>query len=406
MDIISREDIQELMDMQGDPMISVYMPARKVGQETLENPIHFKNLMLEVEALLRLRGNNEGEIRDLLSPLSELLDDGDFWQHQEEGLAVFRSPDNFRTLRLPVAVQASAIVNNRFYTRPLLPMLHSNGSFYLLALSMDNVRLFECDRHTCQAVDLGDVPTSMRAALGDEQLTHTLNFHTKAQPGPGGERMGIYFGKGSSNESHKKEDIQRYFTILENGITKRINQSNQPLVLAGVEYLLPIYREKNRYPHLVEPALSGNPEDRRVEDMHCEAWALVEPLMNQARLDAIDAYHILRNDRQASADIREIVPAAWFGQVDILLVGMVSKVWGQFDPETQAVRIHDRRELNDEDLTDLAAKFTLANSGLVYTYDLSEMPDGTPAAATLRYPLRGLNYSVDDEKYDQKNRLK
>lgn len=387
-------------------MISIYMPTRKVGQETLENPIHLKNSIAQVVALLHEKGWGAGDIRDLLMPLVELVDHGDYWQHQGEGLAVFRSPDVFRTIRLPAPVEDCAIVNNRFYTRPLLPLLQGNGRFYLLALSMDNVRLFDCDRRECTPVDLGDVPTSMQDALGDEHLTQTLNFHTNAQPVQGGTRAAMFFGKGSSNESHKKEDIQRFFTILEKGIYRLINKSNQPLVLAGVEYLLPIYREKNQYPHLLEQTLTGNPEDRKVEEMHAEAWSVVEPRMNQARMEALEGYHILKNDRKASTNIHEILPAAYFGQVDILMLSTEGKIWGRFDPENQNVTIHKRKELEDEDLADLAARYTLANNGLVYTYSLAEIPDGAIIAATMRYPLQGLNYADDEDKNVRKNTFK
>lgn len=36
-----------------------------------------------------------------------------------------------------------------------------------------------------------------------------------------------------------------------------------PLVLAGVEYLLPIYRRANTYPYLLDGGVTGNPEGRR-----------------------------------------------------------------------------------------------------------------------------------------------
>jgi hypothetical protein len=407
MDAYKREDILDLMNQEGDAMISIFMPTHTVGQATLENPIQLKNMIAEVEGLLRQKGKGSGEIRDLVTPLAELIDNGSFWQHQAEGLAIFRSSNTFQTMRLPINVEECTIVNNRFYTRPLLPLLHNNGSFYLLSLSIDKVRLYSCDRHDFQEMDLGEVPTSMEDALGDEQLTDTLNFHTNTQSAQGGERAGIFFGKGSSNDSHKKKDVLRFFTILENGINRLINQSTQPMVLAGVEYLLPIYREKNRYGYVLEQGITGNPEDRRVEDMHQEAWALVEPQMDQARMDAIDGYHILCNDHQSSNDIREILPAAYFGQVDILFVSTESKLWGKFDPDTQAVDIHERRQPDDEDLIDLAAKFAMTNGGLIYTYDMAEMPDGALIAATMRYPLKGLSYADDEEsKNQQKNHLK
>jgi hypothetical protein len=50
-----------------------------------------------------------------------------------------------------------------------------------------------------------------------------------------------------------------------------------PLVLAGVNYLLPIYHEANTYNFIVEEGIQHNTKQQTAQELHAEAWAIVEP---------------------------------------------------------------------------------------------------------------------------------
>jgi len=50
--------------------------------------------------------------------------------------------------------------------------------------------------------------------------------------------------------------------------TRNCGIKKAPLVLAGVEYLFPIYQEANTYPDLVEEGITGNPENLKPEELH------------------------------------------------------------------------------------------------------------------------------------------
>ena len=52
--------------------------------------------------------------------------------------------------------------------------------------------------------------------------------------------------------------------------------SHAPLVLAGVDYLFPIYREANTYPHLLDKGITGSPEELTIKDLHRQSLSLVE----------------------------------------------------------------------------------------------------------------------------------
>jgi hypothetical protein len=156
-----------------------------------------------------------------------------------------------------------------------------------------------------------------------------------------------------------------------------LRQDRSPLVLAGVGYLLPIYREANTYPYLMLAGITGNPESLSAVELQERAWTIVEPYFLQAREDAIAQYKELTDRKKASSDIREILPAAYQGRVDCLLLATDRQQWGKFDPETQAIEIHASAELDDEELLDAAAVQTLLHDG---TVNLSQL---------IGEPLRG-----------------
>ena len=279
--------------------------------------------------------------------------------------------------------------------KPLLPLLTNDGRFYILALSQNDVRMFDCTQHRVREIaleDLEGVPTSRAEALKFDDPEKQLQYHTGTQGtqmsgGPGGtaaQRAAIYHGHGVGKDD-EKINILRYFQILDRGLQTILHHERAPLVLAGVDYLLPLYREANTYAHLGDEGITGNPEALRGEELHAQAWQLVEPLFRQGQEAATAAYRQYLGTGRASHDIMDIVPAAYYGRVDTLFVATGMQCWGTFDAETQEVQLHQEAEPGHEDLLDVAALHTLSNSGTVYAVKPDEVPDGAAIAAVYRY---------------------
>jgi hypothetical protein len=161
-----------------------------------------------------------------------------------------------------------------------------------------------------------------------------------------------------------------------------------PLVLAGVDYILPLYKEANTYPNLMDEGILGNPELLSAKELQARAWAIVRPYFHKTREEAMARYRQLAGTGQASNDLREILLSAYYGRVEVLFVAKDLQRWGTCDPDTRAVRLHASAEPGDEDLLDLAAIQTLLHRGVVYTVDPEKVPDDQthePIAAVFRY---------------------
>jgi hypothetical protein len=380
---LQREELKILIQRREGPCVSIYMPTHRVFPETRQDPIRFKNLLREAEERLKAGGLQSQGAKKLLKQAKSLIRDGLFWQYQADGLAAFISSDVFYHYRFPLKFDELLVVTDRFHIKPLLPLFTHEARFYILALSQNEVRLFRCSRYSIHEVELEGVPRSLSEALQYDDPERQLQFHTRA-PAAGGERAAMFHGQGVGKDD-AKDNILRFFHQVDHGLQKILQEERAPLALAGVDYLLPIYREANSYSHVMGEGVTGNPEGLQPEELRREAWRLVEPYFLKVQQEATAQYKQLAGGDRASNQIEKILPAAHDGRVDFLFVAVGVQQWGTFDPITFSIHLHKEPGPGDEDLLDFAALHTLLNGGTVYAVNPEEVPDGAPLAAVFRY---------------------
>jgi hypothetical protein len=381
-DTITMEELKTFLTRYPGSHVSLFMPTHRRGRETQQDPIRFRNLLREVEERLVAKGLRSPDVREMLEPAQRLEQDRDFWQHQSYGLAVFFTPKEFHSYRLPLPFEELVVISDRFHLKPLLPFFASDGHFYILALSQNQVRLLQGTRYTVDEIDLKSMPHSMAEALQYERFAKQLQFHTGTSSRTGS-RSAMFHGEDIGDEA--KGAILRWFHKIDDELPNLFTHRQSPIVLAGVEYLFPLYKEANAYPHLLEEGIPGNPEELTSEELHARAWTLVQPFFMQAQDKAAAQYSQLAGTGQTTVDVTEAVLAAHRGRVDVLFVALDVQVWGKFDPSTETVHVHQDPEPGDEDLLDLAAIQSILNGGTVYAVQPEQVPNHAPLAAVFRY---------------------
>jgi hypothetical protein len=385
MDILSRKDLRALSEKKDGLHVSIYMPTHRAGPETQQDPIRLKNLLGQAEERLMDSGLRAPEAKAQLESAYKLIQDGVFWQSQSDGLAIFVSSEIARHYRLPLDFEELVVITERFHVKPLLPLLSGDGRFYVLALSQDEIRLLQGTRYRVGEVDLEGAPTSLAEALRFDDPERRLQFHTASGPSGGkGSRPAMFYGQGAPSQD-EKGDILRYFQKLDTGVQELLADEQVPLVLAGVDYLLPLYREANTYPHLSEEGIEGNPENLSAKELHQRAWAIVQPRFLEEREVAAKQFRQFADTDRASDNLTDIVPAAYHGRVETLFVALGVQQWGTFDPAANEIQMHQDAEPGDQDLMDSAAVQTLLHGGSVYAVELDQMPSEVSLAALFRY---------------------
>jgi hypothetical protein len=388
MDRLTRERIIDLVDARPSFAVSLYLPTHRAGPDTRpyaqEDVVGWKNLLREAADRLRVAGVPAREAEDLLEPARRLLDDAPFWQHQSHGLAAFLAPGVAHVLRLPQQFERMAVVGPRFHVLPLAPLVAADDRFYILALSQNDVRLMEAGRDTVAEVDLARAPKSLRDLLRVTVPEQQRQYRTLMAPpaATGGRGTAVFHAHGTGIDDNK-DNILQFCQQIDQGVRQLLHGSSAPLVLAAVEYVAAIYRQANRYPHLIEPVVAGNPDGLRPADLQRLAWPVVEPHLRAGQHAVLTRYWQAVATDRTTRQIENILPAAADGRVEALFVQEGAERWGRFDERTRKVVVHDEPEAGDEDLLNAAAAETLSTGGAVLLLGRDEMPD--PAGALLRY---------------------
>jgi hypothetical protein len=127
----------------------------------------------------------------------------------------------------------------------------------------------------------------------------------------------MYHGQGAG-EDEQKVLIEQYLNLVEKDLKEIFREQQAPLILAGVDYLLPIYRKVSEYPHIMEAGIIGSPEHSRPEELQEQAWPIVETYFRQETEKAVAQYQQLAGTDKATDNVEEIFAAAFTGRVDKL----------------------------------------------------------------------------------------
>jgi len=383
MNALPKEELKTLMQRRNDWCVSMFMPTYRTGVESQQNSIRLRNIIRRAEEALTNSGLRAQEVKELLKPVQELVSNVLFWRHQSDGLAIFLSKDVFRYFCLPVSFDELLVTADRFHMKPLLPLFHGDERFYVLALSQNETSLFEGTSQSIKDVDVENLPKSLVDALQNDVPEREINFRTGMT---GGERGTITMmsGHGAAIENNK-ENLLQYFRQIDKGLHDLLKEDNIPLILAGVEYQFPIYREANNYPFLLEEGIAGNPKGLRPEQMHRDAWAIVKPHFQKAENEALSQYSQSLGTGLTSDNVQEIIPAAYHGRVGILFVAPGYQYWGTYSAADDTVQLDEKQEPGNEDLADFAAISTFLNGGAVFVVAPDLVPGGARMAAVFRY---------------------
>lgn len=352
-------DLQSLNSTKSKHCISIYIPTAVAGRETLKGHIHLKNQLTEAKKELENLALSSSELAKLIDPIDALVEDTEFWQHQNHGLAIFAADGVFRTFELPMKVPVRLFVGESFDVVPILPMLSNDGRFYILALSENQARLLKATHHDVSEVHIDDLPRSMNSEVPEDEHEKHQQRHGGASGSP------TYFGtgNGSASDNHKV-DLKRYFDRVDSALTPYFNEHPAPVVLAGVEYLLPIYRTANTSATILEGEIHGNKERTSDQELHEEAWKIVAPHFTEAQTAAKDAFQQLLSNGTASSDAKEIKTAVDAGRVATLFVAVDAK--------------------NSPSINHAVVE-TLSKGGEIFAMDQDTMPTDKPLAASFRY---------------------
>jgi len=335
----------------GGVVVTLLLPMERKGVNTRKNPIVFKNAVKKAEDMLSDEQRSSGEIGKVLKQLKELDDESsEFWQTQQNGLAmVVYESGEITAFKTPFPLEEFVWVGKRPRLGRLMP-LTDELRFYILALDLNKLRLFETTRWDVDEIDLEHGPSSLDEATKDDDPEKTLQHHSSGNStGAGGKVDAVHHGQGGGTDDTKSKSIRRYLEMIDKNLPNHFDDLSISLVLFGQDSEVGHYREVNSYPHLHEDDIRFNPSHQSEDELEKR---ILDWVREQAAIDvknSIESLHSHVGQDQGSADFREVIKAAFTGRVDTLFVKKGATHYGTYDPDSHTVTSHDGDTVGTED---------------------------------------------------------
>jgi hypothetical protein len=386
--VLTKERFSELANYKNGCCISLFLGAHAAGVEVNEHydPINFKNQLQEIERRLKDKGQEQGLIESLLKPGYDLIRDNEFWTEMSPGLAVFISDGFFKYIRMPIApATEELVIEPTFYVTPLIPLMATSEYFYLLVISKQGCKLFKADAWGMQKVPV-EIPQSIEEVKRISGLdATTFRSGSSGSRAPRYSQEGSYHGAGGGNPDGK-DNMLTYFEAVDDILWDKVFKTeNAPLVLAGVEYEIPIYRSAADYHNIWPEALTGNRQQQDLNSLYQDAKELMKTYFEQRVNKALELYMNNSANGKTSSIAADVIPATHYSQVSHLFVCKGEHIWGTFDEMANELKFHDTPDEDGEDLIDNAVVKTLATGGEVFLLDKEKMPVQTQIAAIMRF---------------------
>lgn len=336
------------------------VPTDVTGQDAKLSMLTLKNQLRDAHAALLEQGMSESAASELLSPVSELLDDSSYWRLQSRSLVVFLTEGFCLPVRVPVHLAGRLTIGERFDLLSLAAVLASDSKLYILTLTKNSVRLFNSTRNTIEELPLENIPASF-----DEVITELPERVVDVRSGSAGP-AGTPSFQGPDGDVDRVL-LEQYIHAVGQAVGTRLGTArSQLLVLAAVAEYLPIFQGACPYPAIYDGVIPGNPEHTLPGELRSAAWRLVNSHVTEGEASEQDRASSVVHAGKGSFDLAEIAKAAEEGRVDTLYLP------------------RDDAHLTDETVRELANRAlfgTLKNSGVLRT--LGEISH--EAIATFRY---------------------
>jgi hypothetical protein len=358
------------------------MPTHPVGREGQQDAVRLKNLVTAAENQLIARGMRGVEAREFLGPMLKLPHDGAIWGKRQHGLAIFRSEGVLFNYWLATPLDEAVIVGQRFHVKRLLPAISASQQFYILAVSRNRVRLLKATWHGIENLHPPGLPANIKEGLNLQIADRGEQVHS-AMRGDLGKEAGVFHGQGGHRDT-LKEELVEYFRLIAESVRPVLRETPLPLILAGVEYELALFRKVSEYTHIADEMLRGSFDYVEDHTLYTQASQLAQRYYDTERQQALAKYNALADTSLASDDIKTIVPAAHQGRIDTLFADHRAEEFGRYCPEGNCIEMTSQRDPT-LDLVDLSIAQTIRHNGTVYAAAPGELPSAGPLRAIFRY---------------------
>ncbi|MBA3648147.1 MAG: hypothetical protein H0W62_06295 [Chitinophagales bacterium] len=382
--VLNKSIFSDLASYQSDLCVSAFIPTHRAGGEVNEHQdsILFKNVLQQAMQTLLEKKYDEVTVNRILKPAYDLLRDEAFWLNLQKGIAVFMADGFFKFIKVPFSLHEEIYINNSFNVVPLVPAMSNEEKFYLLVISKKHVKFYKADAFEMEELIIPELPFGMSDVVHFEEKDDQNLFRTGGHGSTGGAN---FHGIGAG-EPDEKTHIAMYFDEVDEVLMKYVLATEKaPLMIAAVDYLVPIYKSVAKYKHIAEDAITGNHDHDDVHKLYNTARERMARYFHEGMKKALQHFYNNSATELTSTIPEDVIPAAYYSRISQLFVDRDEHIWGTFDEAENNLEVHTSRMDGDECLLNKAVIKTILNGGEVFLLSRSQMPDNSKMAAMMRY---------------------
>jgi hypothetical protein len=362
--MMNRADVRALMATRGRPAVSIVCPTHRTAPANAQDPIRLRGLIGEArDRIIEEYGKRDAAA--VIERIEQIGSDIDH-QHTLDTLVIMATADESHIFHLPVREDARVIVDETFYTRPLVRALNRTPHYHVLVLSEQPTRLFE---------GFGDAVVEVRG--GGFPLAHG---------GPGDESR-LPDGWGVNKSAVRDEHHRRFFSDVGARLSSIQGDDPRPVVLLGVPRYLAFARETAGLGDRVIGTVEGSYDRASAHEISQLTWPVVEAYLADRRSRAAEDLAAAVGTGRFASTLERVWQMAVDGRVDRL---MVEKGYSQ--PGTIT---HDGRRIRPtaaadapgvvDDLVDECIEAVIERGGEVVFVDDGTLTEHGRIGSILRY---------------------
>ncbi len=383
--MFTRSDLATLLADTPPLAVSIFLPTHAHGREVRQDPIRLKNLSTQAHDALVAAGVRPLDADTLLAPALALIDDYPFWQHQDQGLALFLGGGAVHQYTVPIPLVEQVVVGSGFHIRPLLPILAADGAYRVLTITAGKVRLFDASRFALSEAETTGLPDNLTDDLGEPDYENPVQASPVARPHTGSINIGNAQVYGDSPAEWRKGRIVEFARRVATAIEQRTAVDPLPVVLVADAEIGGQFQKVSTLGPLLAGVIDGNPEAMDGEQLHDATYLVMQQRLDAGRTQAFQRVQALlgSGDPGATAITDEVVRAAYQGRIEIVLLHEEATAWGRYDEGNDQIINGDAVQAGD--LLEAVAVQTLRHGGVVHLLTEAQLPGPEKAAAILRY---------------------
>jgi hypothetical protein len=386
MDLLTPKDLKNLTTEHNDFCISITMPSPNTVTADILNKTTFMDLLKKAESKLRETKLSREEIAKRLKSGYDFVENDTIWHDGFNGLAVYIYNDNLTFYKLPFSIKERIEISHYYYLVDLVTGFFQNPNYNILIVDEGGVEIFIANRFSINQIEIEEPYSSESDYYNQRFINEEEQFyHVENRGGRNSKHEGVMMHGHGNAKDDRKIRAKRYFQTIEPIITKYLQTQSLPLVIAGHDYLVSIYKDVTKYHPILATHITLNPGPLDKNDLHTKANAIIDE-------DQKEAYKVSKNDycNKISTELttvwpEEIIKAGTTGKIDTLFYNKNLELFGFTEETENKMHVVVTNNDMDEDLTNLAILLALQNDSNIFPLSEKDMPQKVPFCALLRY---------------------